>query len=101
MPWWLVAILSLLAAGVAAFVIDFALTNHPGFLAVFGVIPAAIVGCVVLIPKLTKPKSVNRYNTPGAAPTGRAPGWYPDQNDPSLLRYFDGRMWTSSTQPRS
>ena len=71
------------------------------FLVVFGIIPAAIVGGVVLIVKLTKPKSVNRYNPPGAAPTGPAPGWYPDQNDPSLLRYFDGRIWTSATRPNS
>jgi len=28
-----------------------------------------------------------------------APGWYPDQNDPSLMRYYDGRVWTAQTQP--
>ena len=33
------------------------------------------------------------------APTGPAPGWYPDPNDARLIRYFDGRVWTSSTQP--
>jgi hypothetical protein len=27
------------------------------------------------------------------------PGWYPDQNDPNLSRYFDGRMWTTATRP--
>lgn len=32
--------------------------------------------------------------------SGLAPGWYPDQNDPNSMRYFDGRVWTSSTQPR-
>jgi Protein of unknown function (DUF2510) len=37
------------------------------------------------------------------APTsgGLAPGWYPDQNDPDSMRYYDGRTWTSQTQPRS
>ncbi len=31
--------------------------------------------------------------------SGLAPGWYPDQNDPHSMRYFDGRVW--STQPRN
>jgi len=35
------------------------------------------------------------------ATSGLAPGWYPDQNDPNLMRYFDGRVWTSQTQPRN
>lgn len=26
-----------------------------------------------------------------------APGWYPDQNDPSKQRYFDGTRWTDHT----
>jgi hypothetical protein len=34
------------------------------------------------------------------ATSGLAPGWYPDQNDPNMTRYFDGRVWTSQTQPR-
>jgi negative regulator of sigma E activity len=33
--------------------------------------------------------------------SGLAPGWYPDQNDPNSVRYFDGRVWTSATQPRN
>jgi uncharacterized RDD family membrane protein YckC len=28
------------------------------------------------------------------------PGWYEDENDPLLLRYFDGVVWTSHTTPR-
>ena len=35
------------------------------------------------------------------AASGLAPGWYPDQNDQTLMRYFDGRAWTSRTQPRT
>ena len=27
-----------------------------------------------------------------------APGWYPDQNDHRLMRYYDGRVWTSETR---
>jgi hypothetical protein len=39
---------------------------------------------------------------PAPAPAGGlAPGWYPDQNDPSLMRYYDGRVWTAQTQPHA
>ena len=34
------------------------------------------------------------------ATSGLAPGWYPDQNDPNSMRYYDGRVWTSQTEPR-
>jgi Protein of unknown function (DUF2510) len=30
--------------------------------------------------------------------SGLAPGWYPDQNDHRLMRYYDGRVWTSETR---
>lgn len=33
--------------------------------------------------------------------SGLAPGWYPDQNDANLMRYFDGRVWTGQAQPRN
>ena len=37
----------------------------------------------------------------GGGPTaGPPPGWYPDQRDPSLMRYYDGHTWTSATAPR-
>ncbi|MGL5862449.1 MAG: RDD family protein [Phycicoccus sp.] len=32
------------------------------------------------------------------APT--TPGWYDDPDDPSLLRYFDGVVWSAHTAPR-
>ena len=38
---------------------------------------------------------------PPAAAGGLTPGWYPDQNDPSLMRYYDGRVWTAQTQPHA
>jgi hypothetical protein len=34
------------------------------------------------------------------ATSGLAPGWYPDQQDMNMMRYFDGRVWTAQTQPR-
>jgi MFS superfamily sulfate permease-like transporter len=67
-------------------------------LVTFAIIVAVIVGFVVLIVRLVKPKSVHSQGVPGT-PTTPAPGWYPDPNDSSLMRYFDGRVWTSSTQP--
>lgn len=27
------------------------------------------------------------------------PGWYPDQRDPNLVRFWDGRQWTPRTAP--
>ena len=36
----------------------------------------------------------------GGAPPGSPPGWYSDQDDPRLMRYYDGRTWTSATAPR-
>jgi uncharacterized protein DUF2510 len=33
------------------------------------------------------------------APSGSlSPGWYPDQNDHRMMRYYDGRVWTSETR---
>ena len=28
------------------------------------------------------------------------PNWYPDNSDPSLLRWWDGHQWTNHTQPK-
>jgi hypothetical protein len=67
----------------------------------------AIVAAVVAVlrrsagPRSTtvveQPQPVVRQAAPAAG--GLAPGWYPDQNDPSLVRYYDGRVWTAQTQP--
>ncbi len=35
------------------------------------------------------------------ATSGLTPGWYPDQQDMNMMRYFDGRVWTAKTQPRA
>lgn len=32
--------------------------------------------------------------------TPAGPGWYDDPQDPTLLRYFDGILWTAHTTPR-
>lgn len=31
--------------------------------------------------------------------TPAPPGWYPDERDPSLVRFWDGRQWTARTSP--
>ena len=36
---------------------------------------------------------------PVAQSSGVAPGWYPDNRDPSLQRWWDGRDWTAHTAP--
>jgi hypothetical protein len=63
------------------------------------IVIALIVGIVVVVVRLaSKPSSPSGQQA--VMPPVTAPGWYPDQNDPNLVRYFDGRIWTSSTQPR-
>lgn len=68
----------------------------------------AIVAVVIAVVRaMSKPKGgtvveqpVVRQAPPPAA--GQlAPGWYPDQNDPRLMRYYDGRVWTAQTQPHA
>jgi hypothetical protein len=71
----------------------------PMLLALIGVV-AVIVLVIALVVMLAKRKSVDPYGISGAPP-GPAPGWYPNPHDPNSLRYFDGQVWTSSTQPRS
>lgn len=29
------------------------------------------------------------------------PGWYPDPQNPTIVRYWDGQQWTSATQPNT
>lgn len=33
--------------------------------------------------------------------SGLMPGWYPDQQNMNMMRYYDGRVWTAQTQPRT
>jgi len=68
---------------------------------------AAVVAVVkaVFTPRgevYTEPPAVERpVVQPPPSRSGLAPGWYPDQNDQTLMRYFDGHVWTSRTQPRN
>lgn len=59
---------------------------------------------IVVLTARTKKQGRATPTPPGAASpsqtAGLAPGWYPDQIDPKVQRYFDGRTWTSGTAPR-
>jgi hypothetical protein len=56
-----------------------------------------VVQAVMLLIKAgPKPKAAPASGQPAAV----APGWYPDPNDPKMMRYFDGRDWSSETTPR-
>jgi Protein of unknown function (DUF2510) len=68
---------------------------------VLAVLPVCLVafGIVVLVRKLAKPKSSSPQGISNAS-TVASPGWYPDPNESSLMRYFDGHAWTAETQPR-
>jgi hypothetical protein len=70
-----------------------------------------IAAVVMVVRALVAPRTREPYREPPVvqqpvaqqpvATSGLAPGWYPDQNDPNSMRYFDGRAWTPQTQPRS
>ena len=71
-----------------------------------------IIGAVAMIVRAVfAPRADEPYREPPvvqqpvvqqqpAASSGLAPGWYPDQNEASMMRYYDGRTWTSQTQPK-
>jgi hypothetical protein len=67
----------------------------------------AIVAVVItVIRAMARPRGATVVDEPVVrqappAASGLAPGWYPDQNDPSLMRYYDGRVWTAQTQPHA
>jgi hypothetical protein len=76
------------------------------------VIVLLIIAAVVAVVKaMFAPRGGEPYTEPRVveqpvaqqpmATSGLAPGWYPDQNDQTLMRFFDGQVWTSRTQPRN
>ncbi len=68
-------------------------------------IVAAVIAVVMWVirasaaPRASRPIVEDRRPVVEDRQGGLAPGWYPDQNDPHLTRYFDGRMWTTATRP--
>jgi hypothetical protein len=65
---------------------------------------AAVVAVVIWVvraataPRSSRPVVEARRPVVAEGHGGLAPGWYPDQNDPNLTRYFDGQMWTTATR---
>ena len=47
-----------------------------------------------------KAKKADSAAAQSDSPHTPSAGWYPDQVDPSLVRWFDGQSWTAHTQPR-
>jgi hypothetical protein len=78
---------------------------------VWVVILIAIIAAVVAVIRaisgprgatvVEQPPVAREAPPPAAASGGLSPGWYPDQQDPSLMRYYDGRVWTAQTQPHT
>jgi hypothetical protein len=64
------------------------------------VVIGAISACVVLIVKRSKSSTQPGAGLFDSVAPAVAPGWYPDPQNPSQNRYFDGRTWTSSTSPK-
>ena len=73
--------------------------KYPGMLLFVIGILGAIISAIMNAAK-PKPSPARQIHSPVDQQAGSAPGWYPDPQDLHLTRYFDGRVWTSSTQPR-
>ena len=52
--------------------------------------------------QVAQQQAAHQPTAPDPSPTPQLPpaGWYPDQADASLVRWFDGTQWTDFTQPR-
>lgn len=44
--------------------------------------------------------AASRANHPVPMMAGGLPGWFPDHDDPTLLRHWDGTAWTGDTARR-
>jgi len=44
--------------------------------------------------------AASRANNPAAMTAASLPGWLPDHDDPTLLRYWDGTAWNGETARR-
>lgn len=45
-------------------------------------------------------RDISSQPKPVSPPQLPPPGWYPDEADPSIVRWFDGAQWTGFTQAR-
>ena len=65
-------------------------------LAGMGALVPAVRGRVT-VPEAPAPSGLRLASSAGVR---MAPGWYPDQRDGGLVRFFDGARWTGATRSR-
>jgi hypothetical protein len=70
------------------------------YLLSYGPIVLVLVVVVLAVVLIVKSRSKPKTGQPPSQQAAAAPGWYTDPNHPNLMRYFDGRAWTSETTPR-
>ena len=63
------------------------------------VIVGAFVSAIGLVGAIVS-LIVRAVRNPSRFVGGVSPGWYADHQDSNLMRYHDGRSWTSATAPR-
>ncbi len=63
-------------------------------------IPIIVVALVVWLIIRLIIRATRTSSTPSAPTRQAQPGWYPDQQNPALVRWHDGHQWTPHTQPR-
>lgn len=90
----------------------FARSGNSGPAWVNGLIAAGLLGTAALFifgrdpeknvwGQLTRGQSARPYNIGQPPVASQQPaGWYPDQADPALVRWFDGKQWTPATLPK-
>ena len=76
----------------AFWIVAFAHRPASAFFAIVFVVSAVVV--------LVKASSNPSAPQPPGQQAVVVANWYPDPNDPTLMRYFDGQNWTSQTAPR-
>jgi hypothetical protein len=113
-----VRVLSILGAAFAAIAvltIVVKIVNPPGeadlsvkigaFLGLFAALIALAGAAVTLFASLSPAEAWEGQSSPAGRVLGRAPGaaaanWYPDPEDSTRLRYWDGERWTEHFSPR-